>query len=346
MMERARFAAKYWWVSGAAILVLALVVARYGWPPGKFSPDAVRPPGNVPGSKTAITILTSGTGGAYYPLGSAFARVLSQSLPNVAVSTEVTGGSVDNLDRIGAHKSEIGFAIGDVALEATKGEERFASGKVALRALIALFPNHLHLVTVEGGGIEKIADLKGKRVSTGVPGSATEATALRLLAAVGLDKDKDLKRERYSPAEAAEAVKGKKLDAFFWLGAVPTRAITELAAAAPPKMKLIDSAGAIAAINAKYGRLYTAGVVAAGSYPGQDKDCRDAEIWNLLVADERLADDLAYEIVKTVFEKKPELVALRREAESLALSAQTPENSPIPFHPGAIRYFKERGLGF
>jgi uncharacterized protein len=331
------------WIVGSAALLFALVAVLYLRSPTNVAPPVPAPV--EPTSKSTLLIATSGTGGAYYPLGRAFAEVLSKYLP-VEAKTEVTGGSVDNLGRIGSGQSEIGFSIADAALEAFNGERRFAGGKIPLRTLLVLNPNRMQVVTIAGTGIEKMADLKGKRVSTGVPGSATEATALRLLEAIGLDKDKDIKRERMSPAEAAAAIKERKLDAFFWLGGVPTAAVGELAAMPGVKIKLVDHADLVTAINAKYGSLYSKGVIAAGSYPGQDRESRNADIWNILVADEKTADDFAYAVVKTIFDNKPELVALRRDAESLALAAQKRENSPIPFHPGAVRYFTERGLSF
>ena len=346
MTERARFASNSRWILGFAVALLALFAVVLRFPREAGHPPA--PPGEAPKPAITVAIGTGGTGGAYYPLGRALAAVLSKHLPQVQASAEVTGGSVENLLRIGAGQSAIGIAIADVAFEAFNGEARFASGKVPLRTLAALYPNRLHVVTIEGAGVEKIADLKGKRVSTGVPGSATEATALRLLETAGLDKDKDIKRERLSPMEAANAIsaKDRKLDAFFWLGPVPTAAIGALAVAPGVKMKLVDHADLVAAIDAKYGGLYGIGAIQAGSYPGQDKDNRNAEIWNLLVADAKMPDDLAYAIVKTVFERKAELVAIRPEAEGLVLSVQGKENSPIPFHPGAMRYFKEKGLNF
>ena len=122
-----------------------------------------------------MSIGTGGTGGVYYPLGGAVANVLSKNLPNVQATAEVTGGSVDNLKLIGAGKSELAFTMADAALDALKGEDKFKSGKVPLQALLVVYPNRMHVVTVEGSGIETMADLKGKRVSTGSPGGATEA---------------------------------------------------------------------------------------------------------------------------------------------------------------------------
>src|SRR6201981_1857133 len=185
-----------------------------------------------------MSIGTGGTGGVYYPLGGAIANVLSKALPNVQATAEVTGGSVDNLKLIGAGQSEMAFTMADAALDAMQGQEKFKNNKVALQTLLVVYPNRMHVVTVDGTGIETLADLKGKRVSTGSPGGATEVMAFRVIEAAGLDKDKDMKRERLGVAESVNAIKDGKIDAFFWVGALPTAAITDLAATPGVKLKL------------------------------------------------------------------------------------------------------------
>jgi TRAP transporter TAXI family solute receptor len=292
-----------------------------------------------------IAIGTGGTGGVYYPLGGAIANVLSKNLPGVQATAEVTGGSVDNLKLIASGQSEIGFSMADAALDALQGQDKFKSGKVPLKTLLLLYPNRMHVVTVEGTGINTMADLKGKRVSTGSPGSATEVMAFRVIEAAGLDKDKDMKRERLSVAESVNAIKDRKIDAFFWVGGVPTAAVTDLAATPGVTMKLIDHADLAEKMNAKYGKLYTASTIPAGSYPGYTKANTITEVWNILVTGDKMTDDDAYSIVKTLVEKKADLVAVHKEAEAFALANQVQDRSPIPFHPGALRYFKEKGVG-
>lgn len=291
-----------------------------------------------------ISIGTGGTGGVYYPLGGAVANVLSKNLPNVQATAEVTGGSVDNLKLIGAGKSELGFTMSDAALDALKGEDKFKGAKVPLQTLLVVYPNRMHVVTIEGTGIEKMSDLKGKRVSTGSPGSATEVMAFRVIEAAGLDKDKDMKRERLGVAESVNAVKDRKIDAFFWVGGIPTAAVTDLAATPGVKIKMIDHSDVVAKMNAKYGDLYAAGTIPKGSYPGYDKDNAIAEVWNIIVTGDKMSNDDAYNIVKTLVEKKADLVAVHKEAESFTLANQQQAKSPIPFHPGALKYFKEQGV--
>jgi uncharacterized protein len=291
-----------------------------------------------------MAIATGGTGGVYYPLGGGLANILTKTIPGLAASAEVTGGSVDNLKLIGTGQAELAFTQADAVADAINGVDKFKSGKVALRTLMVLYPNQMHVVTIEGTGIEKIADLKGKRVSTGSPGSATEVMGFRLIEAAGLDKDKDMRRERLGAAESVNAIKDRKIDAFFWVGGLPTSAVTDLAATPGVKLKLIDHADLLAKLNAKYGNLYATSVIKAGTYPGQDKDNQNSVVWNLLVTGDKMTDEMAYTIVKTIFDKQADLIAVHREAENFGLKGQLKSNSPSAWHPGALKYFAERGV--
>jgi TRAP transporter TAXI family solute receptor len=292
----------------------------------------------------AISIATGGTGGVYYPLGGGLANVLSKEIPGLQATAEVTGGSVDNLKLINSGQSELAFVMADAALDALNGEDKFKGSKVPVRTLMVLYPNQMHVVTIEGTGIDKLADLKGKRVSTGSPGSATEVMAFRVIEAAGLDKDKDMKRERLGVAESVNAIKDRKIDAFFWVGGLPTAAVTDLAATPGVKMKMIDHSEVVDKMNAKHGNLYAASVIKAGVYPSQDKDNKNTVVWNILVANASLPDEMAYKVVKTMIEKKADLVAVHQEAKSFSLDNQIKSNSSIPWHPGAVKYFAEKGV--
>ena len=291
-----------------------------------------------------IAIGTGGTGGVYYPMGGGMANILSKNLPGVQATAEVTGGSVDNLKLIATGQSEVGFTMADAALDALNGEDKFKSGKVDVRTLMVLYPNRMHVVSIEGAGINTMADLKGKRVSTGSPGSATEVMAFRVIEAAGLDKDKDMKRERLGVAESVNAIKDRKIDAFFWVGGLPTAAVTDLGATPGLKIKLVDHDEVVAKMNAKYGALYVTDTIPAKTYPGQDKDNKISTVWNILVTNSKMSDQLAYDVIKTIFDKKPDLVAVHKEAESIDYKYQKTGNSPIPWHPAAIKYFKDKGV--
>src|SRR5438445_3644971 len=172
----------------------------------------------------------------------------------------------------------------DAALDALKGEDKFKGSPVEVRTLAVLYPNRMHVVSVDGRGVEKMADLKGKRVSTGSPGSATEVMAFRVIEAAGLDKDKDMRRERLGVAESVNAIKDGKIDAFFWVGGLPTAAVTDLGATPGVKIKMVDHAEVLDRMNAKYGGIYSPGVIPAKTYPGQDKDNPITTVQNILIA--------------------------------------------------------------
>ncbi|MDD5336302.1 MAG: TAXI family TRAP transporter solute-binding subunit [Rhodoferax sp.] len=293
-----------------------------------------------------ISIATGGTGGVYYPMGGGMAAVLSKHVPGMQATAEVTGGSVDNLKLIGSGKPYIGFTMTDASQDAYRGEDKFKGHKVPLKTLMVLYPNRMHVVSVEGRGIAKMADLKGKHVSTGSPGSATEVMAFRLIEAAGLDKDRDLRRERLGVAESVNAIKDGKIDAFFWVGGLPTAGVTDLANTPGIKLKMVDHAEAVPAMNKKYGNLYVEDVIPKDVYRGMDSDNKQATVMNILVTHENMDDKTAYNIVKTIFERREDLIAVHKEAVNFKLENQRTNASPIPFHPGAMKYFAERGVKF
>jgi uncharacterized protein len=291
-----------------------------------------------------ISIATGGTGGVYYPLGGGLAAALSKYVPGMSATAEVTGGSVDNLKLVGSGKPYVAFSMADAAQDAYRGEDKFKGNKVPVRTLAVLYPNRMHVVTIEGTGVNTLRDLKGKRVSTGSPGSATEVMAFRIIEAGGLDKDRDMKRERLGVAESVNAIKDRKIDAFFWVGGLPTAAVTDLANTPGVKIKMIDHADVVARMNKKYGNLYVEDVIPKDTYRGMDKDNKQATVMNILVAHEKMSNDEAYNIVKTIFEKKEDLVRVHKEAENFKLENQKQSATPIPFHPGALKYFAEKGV--
>ena len=294
--------------------------------------------------KINISIATGGTGGVYYPLGGGIAAALSKFVPGMEATAEVTGGSVDNLKLIGSGKNYIALTMVDATLDAYKGEDKFKGNKVPVRTLMILYPNRMHVVSVEGRGVNKVSDLKGKHVSTGSPGSATEVMAFRVIEAAGLDKDKDMKRERLGVAESVNALKDKKIDAFFWVGGLPTAAVTDIANTPGNKIKMVDHADLVPAMNKKYGNLYIEDSIPKVTYRGMDVDNKQATVMNILVANASMDDKTAYNIVKTIFDKRQDLINVHKEAVNFKLESQKAAASPIPFHPGAVKYFAEQGI--
>jgi len=295
-------------------------------------------------SKMNISIATGGTGGVYYPLGGGMAAALSKYVPGIEATAEVTGGSVDNLKLIGSGKPYIALTMVDATLDAYRGEGKFTGNKIPVRTLMILYPNRMHVVSVEGRGVNKVGDLKGKHVSTGSPGSATEVMAFRVIEAAGLDKDKDMKRERLGVAESVNALKDGKIDAFFWVGGLPTAAVTDLANTPGTKIKMVDHAEVVPAMNKKYGNLYVEDAIPKATYRGMDADNKQATVMNILVANASMDDTTAYNIVKTIFDKRQDLINVHKEAANFKLENQKAAASPIPFHPGAVKYFAEHGI--
>ncbi len=291
-----------------------------------------------------ISIATGGTGGVYYPMGGGLASVLSSKVPGMSATAEVTGGSVDNLNLVGTGKSYVGFSMADAAKDAQIGEGKFTNKKIDLRTLLILYPNLMHVVTVDSTGVKSMKDLKGKRISTGAPGSATEVMAFRLLEAAGLDKDKDVKRERLSVAESVNAVKDRKIDAFFWVGGLPTAAVTDLANSPGMKIVMIDTTDEVPIMNKKYGNLYFPTVIPKATYSGMAKDNKVAAVANILVVNASMPDAEAYKIVKAVFDNKLELVRTHQEYMNVTLENQKQKSTPIDFHPGALKFFKEKNV--
>src|SRR5258706_6747307 len=198
-----------------------------------------------------ISIATGGTGGVYYPLGGGMAAVLSKFVPGMQATAEVTGGSVANLQLIGTGKPYLAMTMVDAGLDAFKGQDKFTGKPVPVRTLMVMYPNRMHVVSIDGTGITRMADLKGKRVSTGSGGSATEVMAFRVIEAAGLGKEKDMKRQRLGVAESVNALKDRKIDAFFWVGGLPTAAVTDLANSPGVQIKMIEHAHNVAPMNKK-----------------------------------------------------------------------------------------------
>ena len=299
----------------------------------------------VPAATTErLSIATGGTGGVYYPMGGGMAAVISKYIPSTEATAEVTAASVDNCILIGRKKADLAFSMADTAFDAYNGVGKPFPHKLPLRTVLALYPNNLHVVALEGKGIEKISDLKGKRVSTGAPGSGTEVMGLRLLEAAGLNPDRDVRRDKLSVSESAGALKDGKIDAFLWVGGIPTASVLDLAATPGVRIKLIPHGDLVAKMREKYGPIYATGVIPAKTYPGQKKDVSIAVVWNILVCHESLPENLVYSVAKVFLEHRNELVAVHKDASYITLQNQASGESPIPFHPGALRYFKEKGL--
>lgn len=292
-------------------------------------------------STTSLSVATGGTGGVYYPYGGGIAAVISKYLPNTEATAEVTAASVDNCKLVGSGKADLGFSMADTAYDAYAGTGKFKK-KIPLTTVAVLYTNYMHVVTLEGKGIKSVADLKGKTVSTGAPGSGTEVKALRVLEAYGINPDKDIKRDRLGASESGGALKDNKIDAYFWDGGLPTASIMDLAATPGTSMLLIDHGDALKKMIEVYGPVYFPKTIPKDSYMGQKVDIAVAGVGNLLVCNESAKPELIYDILKTMFEHHAELVSIHKEAQYLTVKDAV-VGSPLPFHPGALKFFREKG---
>ena len=293
-------------------------------------------------SVVRLSIATGGTGGVFYPYGGAIAKIIGESIPNVEATAEVTAASVDNLKFLRDRKADIAFTTADTLADGVNGMGAFKDTKIPIRVIAGLYKNYTHVVTLASGPIKTMTDLKGRVVGTGSPGSGAEVTGFRVLQAFGIDPLKDITRQSLGASESTDALKDGKVDAFFWSGGLPTAAITDLAHTSGITIRMISNDGALETLQNKYGKgLYVQGIVPKAMYPGLDGDVGVVSIPNLLVVHADMDEKLAYEITKAMFERRAELIAIHPEASNLSLASAVKE-APAPFHPGAIRYYKEQ----
>jgi TRAP transporter TAXI family solute receptor len=280
-------------------------------------------------------------GGVYFVMGGGISSLLTK-YAGVEAAAEVTAASVDNCKLLGAKKSDVGMVIADTGYDAYKGQAIFKK-PIPLKTLTVLYPHMNHIVTLEGNKIKKVSDLKGKRVSTGAPGSGTEVIAIRILEAAGLNPDKDIKKDRLGASESSGALKDGKIDAYFWSGGVPTASVLDIAASPGISLALIPHADLVEKMNAKYGPIYYKAVIPKKVYTGVNVDTPVSAVGNLLMCHQDMDEQLAYAIVKTIFEHLPELAAIHKEANHITLK-DGGANKFVPYHKGAARYFKEKGI--
>jgi TRAP transporter TAXI family solute receptor len=290
-----------------------------------------------------LSIATGGTGGVYYPYGGGVAKVLNENLPNVRVTAEVTAASVDNLKLIRDGRADIAFTLADTLADAVAGRGPFEGRPVPAASLAVLYSNYTHIVTMASSGIGSVADLRGKIMSTGSPGSGTEVIAFRILRSAGLDPDRDVRRQGLGASESADALKDGKIDAFFWSGGLPSSAMQDLSHTPGVSVRLLPSDALLRGLNRDYGDLYFRLEVPRAAYPGVDAPVAVVGVANVLVVNRSMPEDLAYNITRLLFDKQQELAAIHPEARNLSLASAT-RGSPAEYHPGAMRLYRERGV--
>ncbi len=289
---------------------------------------------------TFIGIGTGGTGGIYYPYGGGVAEIWSKHVPGVKAVAEVTGASVENVKL--AHKGEtvIGEVMGDVAEAGYKGLSKFQGKKYDILGMAIMYPNLLQVVTLKNSGITDITQVKGKNISTGSPGSGTNFMTEAVLKSLGITPD-SYSDSRLSFTENANALRDGTIEVGSWSVGPGTSSILDLATT--HDIRILDfteeQREKILAANDTYSAVDLSGKV----YPGVDEPVPTIGVWNVMIVQASLDEDLVYKLVKALYEHRDYLEKIHPSA-----AYTTPENavkySPIPLHPGTIKYLKEVGI--
>lgn len=287
-----------------------------------------------------INVLTGGTSGVYYPLGVALSKIYAEKIPDVRTQVQATKASVENLNLLQQGKGEIALALGDSVKLAWEGNtDAGFKGKLdKLRGLAAVYPNYIQIVAAKEANINSLADLKGKSLSVGAAKSGTELNARAIFAAAGLAYT-DLSKTEYLPfAESVELMKNRQLDSTLQSAGLGVASLKDLSTSFDVGLVAVP-----ADIVAKLGAPYIATSIPAGTYKGQDKDVETVAVINYLVTHAEVSDDLAYQMTKLMFENLPDMEAAHKAAKDIKLEKAL-EGMPIPLHPGAEKFYKEKGL--
>jgi uncharacterized protein len=301
------------------------------------SPEAMSP-----NPTPDLVIGTGGKGGVFYPFGEGLAKILTANMNGVTATSSETGGSVDNMKLIQSGEAQIGFSTVDSAYDAILGQAAYAqTGKVPACALAVLYTSFVHVIVSEASGINTIKDMKSKIISVGDSGSSTEGAADRILEAAGLDPQNEISRQNLSIADAAAALTDGKVDGFFWIGGLPTKAVSDMLSGGL-KVKFVDASEYVQPMITKYGPVYSAFTLSKDVY-GTEADVPGIGIGNILFVNQDMSEEQAYQILKTIFDHLDEVHALHPQAKNLVLE-NAAAGSSIPFHPGAIKFYTQQGV--
>ncbi len=306
----------------------------------KYTVAATMMAAALPASAQQLSIATGGTGGVYYPIGGGFAEMINNHIDGAQATAEVTGASVENMGLIMRAAADLALVLADTAYQAYTGTGDFDGRQIEnTRALASVYPNAVQLVTLAESDIQSIADLAGKRVSVGAPGSGTELNARALLEANGVNYE-DFTPQRLNFNETADAIRDGDIDAGFWSVGPPTSSILNLAATRDIRLiglsdEEIANAQEVEAVFAPY-------ELAAGMYDGMDEAVQTIGIPNVLVVNADMDEELAYQLTQLLFENTDELIAVHPAANDTTVEF-TMNSTPVPLHPGALRYFEEVG---
>lgn len=287
-----------------------------------------------------LILATGGTSGTYYPFGGAMAQIWNTNIDGMNVTAQSTGASKENIRLVGKGEAELAIVQNDVMDYALKGIELFSGEKVETFSTIAtLYPEIVQIVVAKDSSINSVADMKGKAISVGDAGSGVEANAKQILEAYGLTFD-DLNARRLSFKESGAALKDKQIEGFFVTAGIPNAAIQEIATIGGVKLLSIDAETKKKLMD-KY-KFYTEFTISKDTYNGMEADAATVAVKATLIANNDVPESVIYNITKTLFEKQPALAQAHAKGNDLKLQDAVMGVS-VPFHPGAAKYFKEKG---
>jgi hypothetical protein len=287
-----------------------------------------------------VNLLTGGTSGVYYPLGVAIGKIYSDKLPGVKTQVQATKASVENLILLQQGRGEIAFTLGDSLKAAWDGdvEAGFKTRLDKLRTIGAIYPNYIQIVATADSGVRTLADLRGKSLSVGAPKSGTELNSRAILAAAGLTY-KDIGKVEYLPfAESVDLMKNRQLDATLQSAGLGVASLKDLSTSTDITVVSVPRE-----VVDKIGPPFVPVMIPANTYNGQDKDVPTAAVINYLVTSSAVSDDLAYQMTKLIFESLSELANSHAAGKEIRLETAA-AGSPVPLHPGAIRYYREKEI--
>lgn len=285
-----------------------------------------------------VNIGTGGTAGTYFPLGGAFAELWNNNIKGINATAQSTGASVANINLLIDGEVEVVIVQNDTAYYAFNGEQMFEGAAFdKLRGLATLYSEPLQIVTTDPS-IKTVADLKGKNIAVGAIGSGVEANARQIIAAAGMDFEKDINPKFLSFAEASSGLKDKQVDAAFLTAGIPTAAIQDLSAQNDVFIVAIE--GDVAAtLKADY-PFFTDFVIPANTYKGQTEDTQSLTVKSMLCVSADMEDDLAYALTKQIYENLDRVI-LAHNVGKFITKETAGEAMPVEMHPGAARYFNE-----
>jgi len=290
--------------------------------------------------KTNLILATGGTSGTYYPFGGSMAQIFNSKIPNMNVTAQATGASVENLKLISQKEAELAIVQNDMTDYAYNGTESFKDSKVEnVRVIANLYPEVIQIVSSADSGIKTLTDIKGKKFSVGAPGSGVEANARQLLDVMGMTYN-DFSANYLSFAESADSLKDNHIDGFLFVSGVPNAAIQDTATTSSLNFVSIPD-DVIKKLIDKY-PFFTEIVIPAGTYKGQTADVKTVAMKATLVAGAEVPEKVIYDLTKALFENQPELASAHAKGAELSLESAV-NGVSVPFHPGAEKYYKEVG---